>query len=154
VSGLDDLDRRLLDLLAQDARMPLTGLAKRLGVARSTAQVRLARLEAQGVIGGYTLRPGPSMPATDGLAAMVSLVVDSRLADRVVGCLGRLAEVRRVHAVAGSVDLLVWVRTATPASLDALLDTIGAIPGVARTTSSVVLATPIDRDPVPTLPGD
>ena len=58
--ALDERDRELLALLAEDARMPLTGLARRLGVARSTVQQRLARLEADGVIAGYSVRLGPA----------------------------------------------------------------------------------------------
>lgn len=147
VSGvLDETDRRLLELLAEDARLPLTGLARRLGVARSTVQVRLARLEARGVIAGYTVRLAPGHRDDEGgVEALVSLVVDARQVDRVVGELGACREVRTLHAVSGPVDLVALVRCATPAELDRLLDRIGATPGVERTNSSVVLATRIDR---------
>jgi DNA-binding Lrp family transcriptional regulator len=147
VSGvLDETDRRLLELLAEDARLPLTGLARRLGIARSTVQVRLARLEARGVIAGYTVRLGPAHHDDDrGVEALVSLVVDARQVDRVVGELEACREVRSLHAVSGAVDLVALVRCPTPVDLDRLLDRIGATPGVERTNSSVVLATRIDR---------
>lgn len=142
---LDETDRQLLELLAEDARMPLTGLARRLGLARSTVQVRLARLEARGVIAGYTVRLGPGHRSDGGVEALVSLVVAARRVDRVVGELEACKEVRSLHAVSGSVDLVALVRCPTPVDLDRLLDHIGTIPGVERTNSSVVLATRIDR---------
>lgn len=55
---MDDLDRNIIALLSGDARMSLAVLARRLKVARSTAQTRLERLEATGAIAGYTLRLG------------------------------------------------------------------------------------------------
>ena len=51
-------DRQLIDLLKGDARASVAALARKLGVARSTVNTRLARLEADGVIAGYTVRLG------------------------------------------------------------------------------------------------
>ena len=55
---IDDTDRALLAQLAENARLPVATLARRLGLARSTAQARLDRLEQSGVIAGYALRMG------------------------------------------------------------------------------------------------
>src|SRR5205809_2495468 len=60
MASLDDLDGRILRSLAEDSRQPATALARRLGVARTTVQERLARLERSGVIAGYTVRLGPA----------------------------------------------------------------------------------------------
>ena len=49
---MDELDQKIVGLLAGDARMSLAMLARRLHVARSTVQARLERLETQGVIAG------------------------------------------------------------------------------------------------------
>ena len=56
---MDDLDRRLIAQLRLDARAPIATLAKRLGVARGTVQNRIARLETDGTIAGYTVRLKP-----------------------------------------------------------------------------------------------
>ena len=55
---MDETDEQLLSLLTQNARSPVASLAKSLGLARSTVQSRLERLERDGVIAGYTLRLG------------------------------------------------------------------------------------------------
>ncbi|NYH25366.1 DNA-binding Lrp family transcriptional regulator [Paraburkholderia bryophila] len=54
--NLDDVDRQLLSLLRDDARMSVVALAKQLRISRATVQNRLTRLEQNGVIVGYTVR--------------------------------------------------------------------------------------------------
>lgn len=147
--SLDATDRRILAVLTEDARTPMTNLARRVGVARSTVQVRLARLEATGVIAGYTIRRPRSTGADDRTTALVSIVVESRRSDGVVADLGTFPEVRALHTVSGAFDLVALVRCTSTAALDRTLDRIGALPGVARTTSSVILTTRIDRDEPP-----
>jgi DNA-binding Lrp family transcriptional regulator len=144
--ALDEHDQRGLRLLTEDARQGPTALARRLGVPRSTVQERITRLERSGVIGGYTVKPGPA--ASDGTRAVtahVSIVVDPKASSSVVGALSRLSEVRTVHTVSGPFDLLAVVSAASPAAIDEVLDRIGAVPGVERTTSSILLTTRIDR---------
>lgn len=145
---LDQLDRRLIALLSEDARIPVTGLAHQLGVARSTVQKRLARLEASGVIAGYTVRVGTGSDGS--VLAYVQIVVDPRQVDRVVGELAGIPAVRELHAVAGPVDLMAVIRTASPSEMDSLLDRIGRTAGVERTASSVVLSTRLRRGEIET----
>jgi DNA-binding Lrp family transcriptional regulator len=56
---MDDTDRQLLSLLRDNARASVASLAKVLRVSRGTVQNRLARLEADGTITGYTVRLKP-----------------------------------------------------------------------------------------------
>jgi DNA-binding Lrp family transcriptional regulator len=143
---MDDLDRRLLALLRADARRAVTDLARRLEVPRSTVQERLGRLERSGVIAGYTVRLGPA--ALDGARAVtahVSITVDPKAAPSVVGALSRIEEVRTVHTVSGPFDLIAVVSASSTAAIDTVLDRIGAVPGVERTTSAILLTTRIER---------
>ena len=143
MSPLDPLDEALLDLLEADARLPVTGLARRLRVARSTVQQRLARLERDGEIAAYTIRRG--RPPAPGVRAHVQIVVEPRHNGEAVRRLSAMDEVRTLHAVSGAADLVALVQGANADDLDAVLDRIGAVPGVARTTTSVVLSTKVDR---------
>ena len=141
---LDDLDRRLIALLQANARAPTATLARRLGVARTTVVSRLARLESGGVIVGYTVR----LAATEGdqgVQAYVNLSVNPKQARAVIERLGLLPELRQLSAVSGEFDYLAVLRAPSTQRLDALLDQIGAIDGVLRTTTSVLLAVRIDR---------
>jgi DNA-binding Lrp family transcriptional regulator len=134
-----DTDTQLVDLLRANAREPTASLARKLGLARSTVQERIARLERDGIIKGYTVRLADGAEANR-LRAVVMISTDPKQADRVSGELKKMPEVRSLAAVSGSYDLVAQVETDTPARIDVLLDRIGRAPGVARTVSSIILS--------------
>ncbi len=137
-----DLD--LIALLREDARAPTAELARRLGVSRTTVQSRIERLEARGIIAGYGVRLSPDYEK--GLVrAHMLLTVTPKLADRVVRDLKALVQVRQLHSVSGSFDMIVIVESPSISDLDMLIDRIGAMEGVERTLSSIILSTRIDR---------
>ena len=140
----DALDRRLLALLQTNARESTANLARKLGVARTTVLARIARLERDGVVVGYTARLGVDAD-THALQAWVALAVSPRAGPGVVRALARLPEVRQLDAVSGEFDYVALVRAESPARLDALLDEVGHLDGVVRTTTSVLLARKVDR---------
>lgn len=142
--SLDELDRALLALLQANARTPTADLARRLGVARTTVLARLQRLERQGVIVGYTVRLGQAEDERC-IEAFVGITVSPKSAREVTARLATLPELRQLLAVSGEFDYIALLRADSPARLDGLLDEIGSIDGVARTTTSVVLARRIDR---------
>ena len=140
----DPLDRQLLALLQANARESTAALARRLGVARTTVLARLARLERDGVVLGYTVRLAPD-EADRSVQAYVGIVTDPKQARLVTQRLASLPELRQLSSVSGEFDYIALLRAETTARLDALLDEIGEIDGVTRTTSSVVLARRVDR---------
>jgi DNA-binding Lrp family transcriptional regulator len=142
--SLDELDRRLIALLQANARASAAELARRLGVARTTVLARIARLERQRVIVGYTVRLA-ALEDERGVEAYVGIATEPRSGRDVTLRLAALPELRLLCAVSGESDYLALLRAETPARLDALLDEIGAIEGVRKTTTSVVLARRIDR---------
>ena len=140
----DDLNRRLLALLQADARAPVAELARRLGVARTTVLARLARLQAEGVIVGYTVR----LARDDGdrfVEAYVGISVQPRAGAGVTARLASLPELRQLSSVSGEWDYLALLRADNTARLDAVLDEIGGFEGVLKTTTHIVLARRIDR---------
>jgi DNA-binding Lrp family transcriptional regulator len=139
-----DADTKLIDLLRANAREPTASLARKLGLARSTVQERLARLEREGAIKGYTVRLADEAQDSR-LRAVVMIETDPKRADRVALELKKMPEVRSLSAVAGTFDLNATVETETPARIDALLDRIGRAHGVARTVSSIVLSEKFNR---------
>lgn len=140
----DHLDRALLALLQADARASTADLARKLDVARTTVVARLARLERDGVIVGYTVRLGIDQ-AGQGVRAHVGITVEPKAAREVIRRLARLPELLQLHSVSGDVDYVALLRADSTARLDALLDEIGALEGVIKTTTSVVLSVRIDR---------
>ena len=140
----DELDRRLISLLQANARTSTADLARLLGVARTTVVARLARLETQGVIVGYTARLG-NAEGERGVEAFVGISTEPKLARDVTQRLATLPELRQLCSVSGEFDYIALLRADSTARLDGLLDEIGAIAGVRKTTTSVVLARRIDR---------
>jgi DNA-binding Lrp family transcriptional regulator len=79
------------------------------------------------------------------ITAHVMMAVNPKLADRVVHALRALPEVRELHAVSGVYDLLALIYAETTGGIDDVLDRIGQMPGIDRTTSSIILSTKLTR---------
>jgi DNA-binding Lrp family transcriptional regulator len=143
-SRLDATDRALLALLRENARAPTAELARRLKLSRTTVQSRLARLERERAIAGYTVTLGAQAEAGH-VRAHVLITLEPRKAASIESALRRIPELRTLHSVSGPFDLIAIVSAASIEELDHLIDRIGALDGVARTTSAIVLSTRIDR---------
>jgi DNA-binding Lrp family transcriptional regulator len=141
---MSDSDTRLLALLKANAREPTASLARKLGLARSTVQERISRLERAGMIKGYTVRLSEDAESRR-LRAVVMITADPKQAERVNAELKRMTEVRSLAAVSGAFDMMAVVETDTTARMDAALDRIGKAAGVARTLTSIILSEKFSR---------
>ncbi len=140
----DPIDRALLARLELNARESAAELARHLGLARTTVLARMARLEREGVITGYTIRRGPALQEA-GVAAYVGITVEPKQGRNVEKALARMPELRQLSTVSGEYDFLAYILAESTAKLDQLLDEIGSLEGVRRTHTSVVLARRIER---------
>lgn len=141
---MDDLDENLLARLRENARAPVAELARALGLSRTTIQSRLAKLERTGVISGYSVKLSEAREAAQ-VHAFIMLTVEPKQAAAVTQALKRLPGVRTLQSVSGPFDMIAAVEAPTVSDMDALIDEIGAVSGVERTNSSIVLSTKFDR---------
>jgi DNA-binding Lrp family transcriptional regulator len=141
---MDAIDEKLLFALRENARASTAQLARRLGRSRTSVQSRIERLEKQGVILGYGVRLAPELVA-GAVRAHVMIKVGPKESRAVTAALREIDHVRVLHSVSGDVDLIAEAVTATVAEMDEVIDRIGALDGVERTTSSIILSTKIDR---------
>ena len=142
--ALDATDRALLQALRENARLSAAELARRLELSRTTVQSRLERLERQRVITGYTVVVADAVEAAL-VRAHVLITLAPRQSGAIEAALRRIPEVRVLHSVSGPFDLIAVVAAQSIGELDALIDRIGALDGVERTTSAIVLSTRIER---------
>ena len=144
MTDLDPTDRQLLALLRENARRSTAELARSLGLSRTTVQSRIERLERQRVIAGYTVKVDDAIEAAL-VRAHIMITVGPKQTGAIEAALRGIAAVRCLLSVSGPYDLLAVVAAPSIAQLDALIDRIGALDGVERTTSAIVLSTRIDR---------
>ena len=141
---LDPTDLALLALLRDNARAPTAELARKLKLSRTTVQSRMERLQRQRVITGYTVTVPDELEAAL-VRAHVLITLAPKRSAAIEAALRKIAEVRVLHSVSGPFDLIAIVAAGSIGELDALIDRIGALDGVERTTSAIVLSTRFQR---------
>ena len=142
--NLDSTDRALLGLLRENARRSTADLARELSLSRTTVQSRIARLERERVITGYSVRTDDAVEAAL-VRAHVMITLGPKQSGAIEAMLRKIPAVRSLHSVSGPFDLLAVIAAPSVPELDRLIDRIGALGGVERTTSAIVLSTRIDR---------
>ena len=137
---MDDTDRELISLLRDDARMPVVALASKLRIARATVQNRLARLEADGTILGYTVRLKPAAESNR-IRAIMTVAVEGNRTLEVRNKLRGHPNVYALHSTNGRWDIVAELRADTLESFDSVLNAIRLIDGIATTETSILLST-------------
>jgi DNA-binding Lrp family transcriptional regulator len=141
---MDAIDEKLLLALRDNARASTAWLARLVGRSRTSVQSRLERLEREGVIVGYSVRVAPEHEL-GAVRAHVMIKVGPKEARAVTVALKAIPQVRVLHSVSGDVDFIAVAATASVAEMDEVIDRIGALDGVERTTSSIILSTKFER---------
>jgi DNA-binding Lrp family transcriptional regulator len=141
---MDTIDERLLEALRQNGRASTAYLARLVGRSRTSVQSRIERLQKQGIIVGYGVRLAPEH-SFGAVRAHVMIKVGPKETRAVSAALRTIAQVRVLHSVSGDVDLIAVAATASVAEMDQVIDRIGALDGVERTTSSIILSTKFER---------
>lgn len=147
-TGLDRVDRRILSLLRDDGRMSHAAIAKEVGLSGPAVHERVRKLEQNGIVSGYSAILDPEalerphvafvqVTLRDGEEFAVDEPIVARICDE--------SDVLELHRIAGEDCYLVKVRTATNKDLERLLRRIRQIHGVARTRTTIVLSTELER---------
>ena len=141
-SNLDRFDRAILTVLAEDGRISITDLSKRIGLSKSPTQTRLRRLEESGVIIGYRAILNPIRLGLDHVAFVEVRLSDTREAALVAfnSAVARIPEIEQAHMIAGDFDYLLKVRTQNMASYRRFLgETVSSLPYVSNTSTYVAM---------------
>lgn len=144
----DPIDRQIVVALRADGRSTLKSLAQITGLSVSAVQARVRRLEAGGVIRGYTAIVDVAAIGLP-LAALISITpLDPAQPDDAPERLAGLSEIEGCHSVAGDDAYVLFVRVASPTALEGLIREIRKRANVS-TRTTVVLQTFFERPAEP-----
>ncbi len=142
VRQLDRYDRQILDILSSDGRLPVTDLARRVGLSKTPCQTRLKRLQDEGYIQGFRAVLNPQKLGKEHVAFTEVTLSDTREAALKAfnAAVQKIPEIEQCHMIAGSFDYLLKVRTANMQSYRKILgETITALPHVSNTSTYVTM---------------
>ena len=142
VDPIDRFDRQIIDILSVEGRLPVTDLARRIGISKSPCQVRLKRLQEKGYITGFRAVVDPAKLGREHVAFVEIKLSDTR--EKALQAFNRavaeIPEVEQCHMIAGAFDYLLKVRTADIQSFRRTLgESITQLPHVANSSSFVAM---------------
>lgn len=144
---MDSVDRRIIDALRADGRASYAELARTVGLSSSSVHERVAKLESAGVIEGYRAVVDPTAIGL-GVTALVGIEPGENGDDAsIAASLDALPEVESCYSVAGTEAFIVKIRVESVDDLHRCLGRLRGISGVARTRTTVVLATRFEMRP-------
>ncbi|MCZ2405600.1 MAG: Lrp/AsnC family transcriptional regulator [Burkholderiales bacterium] len=145
---IDDVDARIISALSLDGRRPYAEVGAEVGLSTAAVHERVKKLLERGVIRRFSISADPERVGLS-FTAFVAIRNDGGAHCREVAPrLRTMPEVVELHSVAGEYDFLAKIRTTHARALEDLLFQIKSIPGVARTTSTVVLSTELEDRPL------
>jgi DNA-binding Lrp family transcriptional regulator len=141
---ISEADQKLLSLLHNDARASISDLSRALGLSRSTVQNRIAKLEKSGVIKGYVVEYGGEY-LDELVCAHISIKVKQKKTATTNNKLRHISQITALYAIGGEYDLIGVIEAHSLAQLSRIIDDIGALDGVVRTNSSIIMETKFKR---------
>ncbi|MGY1830857.1 Lrp/AsnC family transcriptional regulator [Geodermatophilus sp. SYSU D01180] len=139
--SIDAVDRQLIDLLRANGRASIAELARQVGLSAPAVHERVGKLEASGVVLGYRAVVDPAALGLD-VTALIGVIESDAVDDTgVEAALRAMPEVEDCWRVAGSEGYVLKVRVTDIPALEAAINALNRIEGVARTRTTVVLST-------------
>lgn len=149
---MDAIDKKILQILQDEARIPVIELAERVGLSATPCARRIARLEQSGVIRGYGARLDQTALGKP-LTVFVFVELDGtarQTLDRFEAAIARFDEVVECHLMTGTRDVLVKVAASDLSDFDRFLeDHLLQVPGIRATRTSFSLRQLVSRDGPP-----
>ncbi|KQQ93065.1 Lrp/AsnC family transcriptional regulator [Leifsonia sp. YIM 134122] len=142
---MDNIDRRILDELRQNARAGYGDIGSVVGLSASAVKRRVDRLVADGVIRGFTIHVDPAVDGTTTEAWVEVFCRGTVSPDELQRILSAVPEVVYAGTVTGSADAIVQMRSRDIASLEAALEKVRLAANVDHTRSAIVLTRLVQR---------
>jgi len=133
---VDKFDQQIITRLKQNARESLAAIGRDIGLSRSAVAERIQRLEARGIIRGYTLRVGETGQA---IQAYFQLSFSPFKLDELLPTIQAIPELRSGHALSGEVDLILFAETDSMERLNQIRRQLEQLPDLKRLLTCPVL---------------
>ena len=137
-------DEQLIALLRENGRVSVSEIARKMSVSRTAAQMRLQKLERQGVIEGYAVKLSSKFLKAR-VRALVMIKFPPIKRAEIEKQLSAIQTLTALYSISGEFDMAGMVSAAAMDELDKIIDKIGCIEGIEKTMSSIILSTKIDR---------
>ncbi|MFA4645845.1 Lrp/AsnC family transcriptional regulator [Pyrococcus kukulkanii] len=135
---LDDVDKKIIEILQKDGKVPLREISKITRLAESTIHERIKRLRESGIIKKFTAIVDPEALGYTMLAFILIKVKAGKYSE-VASKLIKYPEIMEVYETTGDYDMVVKIRTKSSEELNNFLDIVGSIEGVEGTHTMIVL---------------
>ena len=141
---LTEKDEMLIGLLRENGRLSVSEIARRMSASRTAAQMRLQKLERNGVIEGYSVKLSSSYLEKQ-VRALVMIKFPPGKRNKIEAALSEMPHLTSLYSISGAFDMAAVISAPTMGVLDVLIDEIGCLEGIDETMSSIILSTKIDR---------
>ena len=139
---MDDLDHKIVQLLSENARMPVKDIAQKVSLTSPAVSSRIHRLEQEGIIGGYTVvLRNPGAPAR--VEALISVLVDAATRASILAMIEQESQVVQCFRVTGSYNFIIKVICT---DIDALEHLLTKMQKMGSTNTQIILNTQLDRN--------
>ncbi|WP_245599483.1 Lrp/AsnC family transcriptional regulator [Nakamurella lactea] len=145
---IDKIDSHIISCLVAEARSSFREIGQQVGLSAPAVKRRVDRLRSDGVITGFTARVDPAMLGWTAQAFVAVTYTGNVPPGRIRQLLSPIPEVIAAYTVSGDADVLVHLRAADMAHFEQALERIRSAAGVARTESTIVLSSVLDRQSV------
>ena len=141
---ISDKDEKMISLLKENARLSVSQIARQLSVSRTAAQMRLQKLERNGIIKGYSVKLSDKF-LKGRVRALVMIKSPPGTRHEIEKALSEFQQLTSLSSISGAFDLSAVISAQSVEELDTTIDAIGRLEGVDDTMSSIILSTKIDR---------
>ena len=137
---IDEIDKKILEMLQKDGRMSYSKIARILGLSEATIHLRVKKLREKGILKGFIAVVDPEKVGKD-VAAIILAKIDADKYKETVEKIAQFDDVYEVYDVTGDFSTVLKVRVSSKNELAELLDKLGKIEGVRETYTMYILRT-------------
>jgi DNA-binding Lrp family transcriptional regulator len=140
-SELDDVDKKIIQALTDNARMPVSDLSRLVNLSRNAVTHRIQRLEKSNIIKGYQVILGDGLPSKDAVVAIMMVYRKDRMRGKeVVKYVEKVSEVVSCYIMSGDYDVILNVQARSHDRIHEIWQDISALASVDDTRTTFVLS--------------